>query len=164
MRWRALLMTGVVVAWMPGLLRADLRDRILEQIGNSHSSIDVLVYEIDNAQIAEALVEAARQGVRVRIITDAIRSESPGAQAQFLGDAGIPVKKIRDWRKDLMHDKFVIFDHQMAATCSYNVSTRLHSDADEDHLTHDKANLQTFQSEFDQIWNAPVPSETTSGQ
>lgn len=163
-RWRALPLAVMLSACLPGFLRADLRDKILEQIGTSHSSIDVLVYEIDNVRIADALIEAARQGVRVRIITDGVRSESPSAQDQFLEDSGIPLKRISDWRRDLMHDKFVIFDHRVAATCSYNAPRRRHADAEEeDPFTHDKASLEQFQSEFDQIWNSAAQPGRLSG-
>ena len=163
MRWRALLVAVVmIVAGLPGLGRAGLRDKILEQIGTSRSSIDVLVYEIDNEEIADALVEAARRGVHVRIITDAIRSDSPAAKDRVLEDAGIPLKRIKDWRKDLLHDKFVIFDHQVAATSSYNFPA-LNPDSEEaDPLIHDKPSLEKFQSEFDQIWDAAAHSETAA--
>lgn len=81
-------------------------------------TIDLAVYELDLAPLADALLAASSRGVRVRIVAEsdnAMHGQLPRIQA-----AGIPV--VLDRRPSLMHDKFTVIDGREVWTGSMNYS------------------------------------------
>ena len=82
----------------------------------AQQTIDVAVYEFNLPSLSEALVRAARRGVRVRVVTD---SDSLVEQAILdLLAANIPV--VEDERSAIMHDKFAVIDGGLVWTGSMN--------------------------------------------
>ncbi len=86
-------------------------------IRQTKDSIDVCAFELDNKVIVEALLEAIRRGVRVRLVTETDYLEETGVQA--LKNSGVPV--VDDQRDGaLMHNKFMVFDGRTVWTGSMN--------------------------------------------
>ena len=94
-------------------------DRTLAtDIARAQSTVEVAVYDLDLESVADALVEAHEQGVRVRLVI-----ESDNAQETAVLDvksAGVQV--VEDGRDALMHDKFVIIDEVIVWTGSWNLT------------------------------------------
>ena len=137
------------------ILYGDLRQDLVEHIGQAKSSIDLVVYEIRSNDIADALIEAKRRAVRVRVIVDNVHSPSATPQEKMLEEEGIAIKRIGGISRDLLHDKFILFDGSSASTPSYNRSAKsLSGDGKrENAFTEDKAMIGRLKNQFDKVWN-----------
>lgn len=92
-------------------------DRLLaEAIRKARLSVDVAVMQLNLWSIRDALIDAHRRGVSVRLVTESEYLDE--REIQELIDAGIPV--LGDRREGLMHHKFVIIDHYEVWTGSMN--------------------------------------------
>ncbi|HEY3312956.1 MAG TPA: phospholipase D-like domain-containing protein [Anaerolineales bacterium] len=85
-------------------------------IDEARMSVDVAIYSISLNSIQNALINAHKRGVEVRVVME---SDNMGDRVpQALKDAGIPM--IGDRRQGLMHDKFVVIDRAEVWTGSMN--------------------------------------------
>lgn len=91
---------------------------VLRLIADARKTIDISLYELDNKNIANALVEAKqRRGITVRMSTDFDSESTPGYQTVIL--AGIPVKLGNG--SAIMHNKYIIVDSKYVVTGSTNL-------------------------------------------
>ncbi|GAP12400.1 phosphatidylserine/phosphatidylglycerophosphate/cardiolipin synthase [Longilinea arvoryzae] len=88
-------------------------------IAAAQSSVDMAMYNLSLPSIGDALLEAYRRGVVVRLVVDDETYEDEISSR--LRKAGIPV--VSDQREELMHNKFTILDGQEVWTGSLNLST-----------------------------------------
>jgi phosphatidylserine/phosphatidylglycerophosphate/cardiolipin synthase-like enzyme len=91
---------------------------LAEAIHQARLSVDLAVYELDLWSVRDALKDAHRNGVVVRVVTDSDQLEGPEFQA--LVEGGIPVRG--DSQESLMHDKFAIIDRMEVWTGSMNLT------------------------------------------
>jgi phosphatidylserine/phosphatidylglycerophosphate/cardiolipin synthase-like enzyme len=92
-------------------------DKYLAQaIRTARVSVDVAVLELNLWSIRDALLEAHKRGVRVRLVTDSDYLD--GKEIGQLSQAGVPV--LGDRRAGLMHNKFAVIDRQEVWTGSMN--------------------------------------------
>jgi len=89
---------------------------LADAIRAARASVDVAVLQLNLWSIRDALLEAHRDGVKVRMVVESDYRDSP--EIQQLVEAGIPV--LGDRREGLMHDKFTIIDRQEVWTGSMN--------------------------------------------
>ena len=80
--------------------------RVAGYVDGTKQTLDVCCFELDNRVVIDALVRAARRGVRVRLVTETDYLAEVGVSD--LKAAGVPVV---DDRRDgaLMHNKFFLF-------------------------------------------------------
>lgn len=97
-------------------LRGGPDQSLADAIRAARVSVDVAVLQLDLWSIRDALLEAHRDGVKVRMVVESDYRDSP--EIQQLIEAGIPV--LGDRREGLMHDKFTIIDRQEVWTGSMN--------------------------------------------
>jgi len=88
-------------------------------IDRARLSLDVAVYSLNLWSIRDALLDAHRRGVNVRMVMESDNMDSDEAQALIA--AGIPI--LGDRREGLMHDKFVVIDRQEVWGGSMNFTT-----------------------------------------
>jgi len=94
-------------------------DIILQEVYGAREEIAFLGYSFTSDPLAQALVDKARQGVRVMGVFDSdMVAANTGSDYEWLLDAGLPV--CRDGEKGLMHHKVIIIDRQVVITGSYN--------------------------------------------
>ncbi|MEQ8854238.1 phospholipase D-like domain-containing protein [Gimesia sp.] len=126
--------------------------RICRMIGSANRQIDICVFTITDDRVSEAIQEAHRRSVSVRIVSDDDKSFDPGSDIDRLSRAGIPVRIDRSQYH--MHHKFALFDSKYVLTGSYNW-TRSASEKNEENfiITSDPALLFRFESEFEKLWN-----------
>ncbi|MFO0929442.1 MAG: phospholipase D-like domain-containing protein [Gemmataceae bacterium] len=90
---------------------------VVRHIDATKTTLDVCAFELDNRVICDALVRAAKRGVRVRLATETNYLEESGVN--MLKAVGVPV--VDDARPGaLMHNKFMVFDNQAVWTGSMN--------------------------------------------
>lgn len=79
-------------------------------------SVDVAIYNLNLWSIRDALINAQRRGVTVRVVMESDNMDA--AEVQELLTAGIPIQT--DQRFGLMHNKFVVIDRFEVWTGSMN--------------------------------------------
>jgi phosphatidylserine/phosphatidylglycerophosphate/cardiolipin synthase-like enzyme len=96
---------------------------MLKAINASHSSIVLASYSFTSPRIAQALLEAKKRGVEVRIVVDEKGNlDKPGIAAlNLLSNAGIATRIIS--RYGIHHDKYMIIDRRTVQTGSFNCSS-----------------------------------------
>jgi len=91
-------------------------DALAEAISQARVSVDVAAYSLNLWEIRDALLDAQRRGISIRMVTDGANMDVP--EVQELIQAGIPVKG--DHSKSLMHNKFFVIDRMEVWTGSMN--------------------------------------------
>jgi phosphatidylserine/phosphatidylglycerophosphate/cardiolipin synthase-like enzyme len=76
-------------------------------IDSARLSVDVAIYSLSLNIIRNALINAHKRGVRVRMVMESENLDR--SDPQKLKDAGIPI--LGDRREGLMHDKFAVIDN-----------------------------------------------------
>jgi len=84
----------------------------------AQESVDVAMYRLDLWSIRDALLQAHRRGVRVRVVTESENATEDEILA--LQSAGVPV--VDDERPHLMHHKFLVIDGEEVWTGSMNLT------------------------------------------
>lgn len=114
-------------------------------------SIDVCVYTIADDRLTEALIDAHRRGLTVRILSDNHKVHDTGSDVHRLRDRGIDVRL--DDSDFHMHHKFALFDGARLANGSFNW-TRGASTGNEENLvvTDDVRLVRAFAERFGRLW------------
>lgn len=144
---------------------------LAEAIRAARVSVDMAVLQLDLWSIRDALLEAHRDGVKVRLVVESDYRDS--REIQQLIEAGIPV--LGDRREGLMHNKFTIIDRQEVWTGSMNY-TITDGYRNNNHLVRLRSSqlAQSYTAEFEEMFvddrfgpgspaNTPHPSMTIDG-
>jgi len=101
---------------------------ILSSISNAQESIYVMIFNFTHKQIAKALKDAAKRGVKVNIITDKKQSNNQFSQIAYLNKYNnisiytLEGKKSKKGHSGSMHLKTIIIDDTLTFTGSANFS------------------------------------------
>lgn len=108
---------GVQVGFSPEGLAREL---VLQVINQAHTSIQMIGYSFQAADIAQALVNAHARGVNVRIVIDKKRNRANASKKamQFITSNGIELRL--DGHYHIQHDKTMIVDGKIVETGSFN--------------------------------------------
>ncbi|NQT39451.1 MAG: hypothetical protein HQ581_18285 [Planctomycetes bacterium] len=126
--------------------------RIVHLLGRATRKIDICVFTITDDRIADAIAEAHRNDVAVRIISDNDKAEDRGSDIDRLRRRGIAVRVDRS--EYHMHHKFALFDDDTLLTGSYNW-TRSAADRNAENfiVTHDRRLTRAFSQAFERLWD-----------
>lgn len=130
-------------------------------IDDAKSTLDIAIYSLTYPDIVQAIKNAAKRGVKVRIITDRIQSNGKTQQEalKLLGSAGIPLKINK--HSGLMHLKMTVADGQVATTGSFNYSKSASTTNDEVFVAFRDADIaKSFEAQFEAMWNDADGFET----
>ena len=130
-------------------------DSIFETLSSATSTVDVALYSFSDRRLQDKLQAIAQNGIRVRLILHGAKSRAP--LADKMEAAGIDVRYVTQ----VMHHKFAIIDYKentsgaTLITGSANWSSKSDTEYDEDFVIAkgEEALTQSFQAEFDHIWN-----------
>jgi Phosphatidylserine/phosphatidylglycerophosphate/cardiolipin synthases and related enzymes len=99
-------------------------DAIIREIDHAHSFIDIAMYAFTSRPIGQAVIDAYKRGVKVRLVMDVREANTRYSRSRFFYRAGIPIKTlpVEETRfvKGLMHNKFAVIDGKEIITGSYN--------------------------------------------
>ncbi len=98
---------------------------IVASIASAKGEILVQAYSFTARPIANALIDAKRRGVDVRVLIDGGRDDEHKSASRHLLAAGIPLKF--DYCCQTAHNKIMIIDAQIVITGSYNWSASAES-------------------------------------
>jgi len=134
-----------------------IRAAALAAIADARHSIDIEMFVLSDRLVLEALVAAARRGVRLRILLDPTQPQNAAAMAQ-LQSAGAVVRVYVQAGDELLHAKLGVFDAGavLFGSCNWSRSgfTRNH---ELDLLVRDRTLAQAFLSRLEQDWAASRP-------
>lgn len=133
----------------------DCLHRIRRMISEAQQSLDICIFTLTDNRIVEKLLEAYDKGVRIRIISDDLKSEDLGSDMDRLGRSGISCRY--DKTSAHMHHKFAIADGALLLTGSYNWTRSASTENNENIIVSDNGRLiNSFQHEFNRLWKALV--------
>jgi phosphatidylserine/phosphatidylglycerophosphate/cardiolipin synthase-like enzyme len=131
--------------------RQDCARRIVQLLSAARASIDVCVFTITDDRIAEALLDARRRGLALRVVTDDDKAFDLGSDVERLRAAGVPVRV--DRTRFHMHHKFAIVDAASLLTGSYNWTRGAARDNEENFIiTADRRLVEPFAHTFEALW------------
>lgn len=114
------------------------------------SSIEVCAFDIKLHAVADALIRAHQNRIKVRVVTETDYLKNPALGR--ISQAGIPV--VSDYRSGLMHNKFVIVDHRYIWTGSFNLTDNGQNKNDNNALLLESPRLaQAYRERFEQYFN-----------
>lgn len=132
--------------------------KLVNLIEEAKESIDTCIYTITNYDLAFALVDALKRGVRVRIVSDNNRIQGTGSQIQFLKGEGIPVR-IKNSTYE-MHHKYFIVDSALLVNGSFNWTMQAFTGNWENAIVCEEENIVSkFTEHFNDLWQEFVPLE-----
>jgi phosphatidylserine/phosphatidylglycerophosphate/cardiolipin synthase-like enzyme len=99
--------------------RGGIDKALADAIDQARVSVDIAIYDFNLWSLRDALINAHRRGLDVRMVTDSDNMDE--MEIQELKEAGINV--LGDRSEGLMHDKFVIIDRSEVWTGSMNFTT-----------------------------------------
>lgn len=96
--------------------------QVLQDLNQAKRTIDLAVFDLDLIEVTNALIDAKKRGVEVRVIIDSENLETAevARQAGMLQDAQIPL--VFDNLDSFMHNKFIVIDDQITWTGSWNIT------------------------------------------
>ncbi len=94
------------------------QDLIVNAIRGTRRRLLIQAYSFTSKPIAEAVTQAHKRGVDVRVIVDKSQVSERYTSATFLKHAGIPV--VIDTKPAIAHNKVMVFDDQAVFTGSFN--------------------------------------------
>lgn len=131
--------------------------QLISVINNSKSTLDIAIYSLTKKDIVEAIVNAKRRGVNVRLMTDKVEASSKleSGELNQLKNLGVPIKI--NSHKGLMHMKVTVADNSTVTTGSYNYTNNASYENDEVFvILKDSKAAQDFEKEFQNMWNDNV--------
>jgi len=138
--------------------KGGIEQQILTSIGGAVATIEMAAYAFTNENIANALLDAIKRGVKVALVMD--RSETKGPQASphdELEKAGTAIRLISP-PGGIMHDKFIVVDGKSVQWGSYNYTGRAEEANFENATFLSNGNLaQKYHSDFVSIYDRATP-------
>jgi len=164
--WWEVYFTDPVNINDPANWQNSIEGRLIDKINAAKTSIHIVSFEFDLTPVAEALIKAKQRGVDVRWVTDDESGlgadEDPGrGQFAMLQKADIEVRS--DDRSALMHNKFWIFDNQIAWTGSTNITeSGVFEQNNNTIVIHSAEVAAIYEREFAEMWDGKFGPKSPS--
>ncbi|MEO1270335.1 MAG: phospholipase D-like domain-containing protein [Myxococcota bacterium] len=126
-------------------------NRLQQVLAGARASLDICVFTITHNVLRDAILDAHKRNVTVRIISDDDKAHDRGSDVIDLARSGIDVRI--DRTEHHMHHKFAIIDGRLLLNGSFNW-TRSASAANYENIqaTNAPGLVRVFQEEFDRLW------------
>jgi len=141
---------------------------IKQEIENAKQEIVVAMYTFTNRKLAQALLEAGKRGVLIRVLLDEeAAGEISYSKHGFLRAGGIAVRLYagtpplydQDW-PGKMHHKFAVVDGVTVLTGSVNwTASGVHKNNENLLIIRDSALAKAYTAEFEKLWQACAPRQ-----
>ena len=130
--------------------------KIEEFINNAQHSVDLVIYELDDRAIEQALVNAQKRGVLVRVILENVNTfgKHPNQSAyDFLKNNQVPIKWAPEYFT-LTHQKTLIVDNQFAVVMTFNLVSRYYDSSRDFAIIDSEAkDITAIKKAFESDWN-----------
>lgn len=129
-------------------------EQLIRRIEGAQESVDIAIYSFTLDSIGDALIEKHRAGVPVRVLFDNSQAAGQASEDERLEAAGVPIKRM-DLSRGIMHNKYIIIDHRVVGTGSYNYSQNASSYNRENLVFVSVSSVaERFGTDFERLWNA----------
>lgn len=128
---------------------------VLRLLGEAKASVDAALCRFNSPQLAAALEDAGRRGVRVRLVLDRNKYEESRTMREVLVKGSVPFRLLygRHGPGTKMHHKFALFDGRTALAGSYNWTVESEEQNYEALLIlREPKVLQVLGEEFEALW------------
>jgi len=134
-----------------------INQKIINKISNAKMYIHVPAFIITHKKLTDALIDAHKRGVDVKIITDANSAKNKYSTHSVMRNSGIPVKT--ENFAGTLHMKNIIIDGETVITGSMNFTKSGEQYNDENTLIiKDREIAGDFESAFQKLW-AQIPDK-----
>lgn len=139
----------IEVAFSPNMGATDL---VVKAMGEGKKTIRVAAYSFTSKPIAQALLEAHKRGVDVKVVVDKSQGKAKYTSAHFLANVGIPTRV--DFKYSIMHNKFIVIDDVNVELGSFNFTAAAEHKNAENVLVlrGDLAVAKQYTTEWDRLW------------
>lgn len=123
-------------------------NKIIEWLSKAKKTLSVCIYSLTNRQLANAIIDAHKRGVLVRVIVNDNRV------TWDVVTAGIPKRtNIYNSHNQLMHHKFFIIDSKYVILGSLNwTDTSVRHNWDHIFVSNEQELVNPFMKEFQNLW------------
>lgn len=129
-----------------------ITNNVIPLINNAKHYIYIPAFILTHDEFTDALIQAHKRKVTVKIIVDASNSTNPRSKVKILRQAGIPVK-IENYAGK-MHSKSIIIDDKYLIAGSMNFSKSGENKNDENCLIIESERFARYYREFfEYLWN-----------
>ena len=136
--------------------------KLRELCSAAQKQIDICVFTLADDRLTDAVLQAHRRGVQVRIVSDDDKRFDSGSDITQLAAAGIEVRVDRGPAH--MHHKFALFDTRVLANGSFNWTRSASLSNDENLVVSSDAYLvRCFGGQFEALWGRYAARESGMG-
>lgn len=134
---------------------------VINTINSAKKSIHVAAYSFTSKPIAEALLQASKRGVDVKVIADQKSNSGKYSATTYLANNKISVKL--DGNYPIFHHKFMVIDGINLETGSFNYSAAAASKNAENVLVlwNVPSIAATYDKEWQKLWNEAQPLQAS---
>ena len=125
---------------------------VLKSINSAKKSIHVAAYGFTSKPIAEALLNASKRGVEVKIVADEKSNSGKYSATRYLANNRIQVKL--DGNYPIFHHKFMIIDGSTLETGSFNYSAAASRNAENVLVLWNAPSVaNSYEQQWQKLWN-----------
>jgi phosphatidylserine/phosphatidylglycerophosphate/cardiolipin synthase-like enzyme len=127
---------------------------LIKEINTAQKSLNIAIYSLTKDNIADALIDAKKKGIDIKVITDKQESSTKGQKAILdkIKSNGIPVKI--NSHTGLMHLKLTIVDDKIVCGGSYNYTANATKNNDENLIIMKDTNIiKEYIDEYNSMWS-----------
>jgi len=129
---------------------------VISEIKKATQTIDIAMYYLSSKGIAQALLKAQDNNVRVRIVLDQGQEIEPASKSGYLIKHGFQVRYHLGF--GLMHNKFAIIDGKSLITGSFNWTLTAEEKNEENLLIiSDEGTIERYKDRFEYLWDTSRP-------
>jgi len=136
---------------------ASIASAIRRLMGEAESSIDAALYRFSSEELFHCLLEAQNRKIQVRLLTDLSKYEQGKLTRKLLMYACLPYRlsRGRNGSNSKMHHKFLILDHSIVLTGSYNWTPASENQNFENMVViREPDSVRHYRFEFNGLWDA----------
>jgi phosphatidylserine/phosphatidylglycerophosphate/cardiolipin synthase-like enzyme len=132
---------------------------IIGYIKSAKKTIDMAIYNLSLDGIHNALSEAKKNGVKIRVLCDRGEAQTKNSQILDMISEGFDIRY--GSQKGLMHNKFTVVDGTWVETGSYNYSySATNLNAENQIYLNDNNVVSRYTSDFENVWGSGLPTDT----
>lgn len=135
-------------------------DHWLNQMEGARETVHIAVYKLSSSTALNALLEAEKLGVEVKMIVDGEAAEKKSSLVFKARAAGIDITVWPSHKRGELHTKYYIFDGKSAIIGSFNLSKSAEKQNTESFIfTDDKAVVQAMLEGWDELKRKAVTTD-----
>ncbi len=135
--------------------QGSVADAVGGLLKEAKTSVDAALYRFNNSGLAASLEEAARRGLKIRLVVDRGKYDADAVTRKLLSTNRVPFRALSGRRGtgSKMHHKFIILDGHAVLTGSYNWTTESEEENyDNLAVLRNPVAVESYRREFEALW------------